>query len=66
MNITDPENVIGKIEIFIKELELFAKEDKATALYHPFSDRLNGYYTGRAEAYAFTAKWLKAYLNGNA
>ena len=66
MKITDPENVIGKIKLFVEDLELYAKEDKETLKSHPFTDRLNGYYKGRAEVYAFCAKWLKAYLEGNA
>lgn len=56
MNMTDPENIIGKIEMFIEDLERYAKEDKETVREHPFTDRLNGYYTGRAEVYAFTAR----------
>lgn len=63
---TDPENIIGKIELFIEDLKLYAAEDKETVKNHPFTDRLNGYYTGRAEVYAFTARWLKAYLEGEA
>lgn len=66
MNMTDPENIIGKIEMFIEDLERYAKEDKETVREHPFTDRLNGYYTGRAEVYAFTARWLRAYMEGNA
>ena len=52
MNMTDPENIIGKIEIFIENLERYAKEDNETAREHPFTYRLTGYYTGRAEAFA--------------
>lgn len=66
MNMTDPENIIGKIEMFIEDLERYAKEDKETVREHPFTDRLNGYYTGRAEVYTFTARWLRAYMKGEA
>lgn len=66
MNKTDPENIIGKIELFVDDLERYAQEDKETVKDHPFTDRLNGYYTGRTEVYAFCAKWLKAYLEGEA
>lgn len=61
---TDPENIIGKIEMFIEDLERFAEEDKILIEGHPFTDRLNGYYRGRSEAYAFCAKWLRTYMEG--
>lgn len=66
MKTTDPENVIGKIKLFVEDLELYAKDDKILVEGNPFTDRINGYYTGRSEAFAFCAKWLKAYMEGRA
>ena len=66
MKITDPENVVGKIKIFVEDLELYAKDERQLVEGKPFTDYTNGYYTGKADAYTFCAKWLKAYLEGRA
>lgn len=66
MKKTDPKNIIGKIELFINDLEQYVKEDNVRLEKSRLNDHLRGYYAGRAQTYAFCAKWLKMYLEGNA
>lgn len=65
MKTTDPENVIGKIKLFVEDLELYASEDEQTAERTGIGDITKGSYQGQAKAYRFCAKWLKAYMEGN-
>ena len=63
---TDPENIIGKIEMFIEDLELFASEDEQTAQRPNISNHVRGWHEGQAKAYRSCATWLKDYLEGRA
>lgn len=63
---TDPENIIGKIELFVNDLELFRQEDEQSARIPNISDHLKGMYEGQARAWKFCATWLKDYLEGRA
>lgn len=63
---TDPENIIGKLNLFVKDLELFAKQDKQSSQIPNISDHLKGMYEGQARAWKFCATWLKEYLEGRA
>lgn len=63
---TDPENIIGKIEMFVEDLERYAKENNTKSKDFHQNSHLCVYYDGQAQAYAFCAKWLKAYIEGKA